>query len=80
LTVSVTTTLSSLESVQLDAWLTEHGHEVVGVEILPRCVALRGPHLYLSAEATALASRTPGQLTEALDEALERLRTEGGGC
>ena len=79
LEVRVNTTLSSSESLQLDTWLAEHGNDVAGVEILPRCVAVTGTHLYLTARATATATRTLGELTDALDEALERVHTEGGG-
>jgi hypothetical protein len=78
--VRVNTTLTGLESTQLDMWLAAHGGDVDGVEVHQRCVCVHGPHPYLAASATATASRQIGQLTDALDEAAERLRTEGGGC
>jgi hypothetical protein len=62
-------------------WLAAHGDgDVDGVEVHQRCVCVHGRHPYLAAPATATASRYVGQLTDAPDEAAERLRTEGGGC
>ena len=78
--VRVNTTLTGLESTQLDMWLAAHGGEVDGIEVHPRCVLVHGRHPYIAAQATATASRQVGQLTDALDEAAQRLRTEGGGC
>jgi hypothetical protein len=80
LDVQVNTMLSGPESAQLDQWLESHRSDVDGVEIDPRCVSVRGCHQYLSAKATATATRQFGLLTDALNEALHRLRTEGGGC
>ena len=77
--VRVNTTLTGLESTQLDIWLAAHGRDVDGVEV-QRCVCVHGRHPYLAAPATATASRHIGHLSDALDEAAERLRTEGGGC
>jgi hypothetical protein len=78
--VRVHTTLTGLESTQLDMWLAAHGDDVDGIEVHPRCVLVHGRHPYLTARATATATRQVGQLTAALNEAAERLRTEGGGC
>ncbi len=78
--VQVNTMLSGLESAQLDMWLASHCRDDVdAVEIDPRCVAVRGRHLYMTSNATATATRKFGSLTAALNEALDRLRTEGGG-
>jgi hypothetical protein len=77
--VQVNTMLSGLESAQLDQWLASHCRDVDEVEIDRRCVSVRGRHLYLTADATATATRQFGLLTAALNEALDRLRTEGGG-
>ncbi len=78
--VQVNTMLSGLESAQLDTWLASHWRDDVdGVEIDPRCVSVRGRQLPLAANATATATRQFGLLTAALNEALDRLRTEGGG-
>ncbi|MGZ4764071.1 MAG: hypothetical protein ACXVH5_00270 [Ilumatobacteraceae bacterium] len=77
--VQVNTMLSGLESAQLDTWLASHWRdEVEAVEIDPRCVSVRGRDLRLAPNATATATRQFGLLTAALNEALDRLRSEGG--
>ena len=77
--VQVKSMLSGLESAQLDMWMASHGTGVASVEIAPECVYVRSDHLLLTGKATATAPRRFGLLTEALNEAFARLRTEGGG-
>ena len=54
--------------------------QVNAVEIDPSGVTVHGKHPYLSAPATATATRQRGQLADALNDAFHRLHTEGGGC
>jgi hypothetical protein len=77
--VQVKSMLSGLESAQLDQWLASHDREVDDLEIDSRCVSVRGSDLYLTSSATATVTRRFGLLTDALNEAFDRLRTEGGG-
>ncbi len=77
--VQVKSMLSGLESAQLDVWMASHGIDVDSVEIEPECVYVRSDHLDRTGTATATAPRRFGLLTEALNEAFRRLRTEGGG-
>jgi hypothetical protein len=78
--VRVNTALSSRESAELDVWLADHNGEVTAAEIHPRFVTLEGRHPFMRAPAIATATRQPGQLADALNDAFHRLHTEGGGC
>ena len=78
--VRVNTVLTSGESADLDVWLAAHRGEVNAVEIDPSGVTVHGKHPYLSAPATATATRQRGELADALNDAFHRLHTEGGGC
>ena len=75
--VQVRAALTGLDSANLDLWAAAHSGDVAGVEIDPSSVLVRGRHQYSS--ATATATRRPGQLIDALNEALQRMRTESGG-
>lgn len=77
--VRVRTVLTDVESAQLDLWLAGHADDVQVVEIERSSVSVQGAHPSMKALATATATRQPGRLGEALDDALHRLRTEGGG-
>ena len=74
--VQVKSMLSGLESAQLDMWMASHPTDVDSVEIDPECVCLHGNHLCLAGTSTATAMRRFGLLTEALNEALDRLLHE----
>ena len=71
--------LSGRESAELDVWLAAHNGDITGVEIAQRFVTLLGRHPYLRAPASSTATRRPGQLVDALNDAYHRLHTEGGG-
>ena len=73
--VQVRAALTGLESANLDLWAAAHSGDVAGVEIDPSSVLVLGRHQYSSATAT----RRPGQLIDALNEALHRMHTKGGG-
>ncbi|MEY2445476.1 MAG: hypothetical protein QOC57_2082 [Ilumatobacteraceae bacterium] len=77
--VRVNSALTGRESAELDVWLAARYGEVTGVEIDQCFVTLHGKHPYLKAPATATATRQPGQLVDALNDAFHRLHTEGGG-
>jgi hypothetical protein len=77
--VRVHTSLRDVESAQLDMWLSAHAADVDRVEIHASYVSVDGAHSTLKAKASATATRHSGQLAQALNEALDRLRTEDGG-
>ena len=61
--------LRGLVCVQLDQWVATHLGDVVRVEVGPSWVLLHGPR---SPEPTT-ATRVPGHLADALNDALARL-------
>ncbi|MGZ4793388.1 MAG: hypothetical protein ACXWBO_16160 [Ilumatobacteraceae bacterium] len=74
--VQVGALLTGLDSANLDVWVAAHSAVIAAVEIQPSCVLLRGR---VSFAGTATATRRPGLIVAALDEALYRLQIGRNG-
>jgi hypothetical protein len=68
-------TLEDHEAVALDGWVAAHPFDGIDrITVAARAVSVHASHPDKNGSAAAIAVRHPGRLTDALDEAIARLR------